>query len=385
MGIKMHTVTFYPVGNGDTSLIETINKKFILMDYHQTSNSSDTNTPEYDIKTALTKKIKDAKKKSFDVVAFTHADKDHISGSTEFFYLEHANKYQGEGRIPIDELWVPAAMLLETTDKDHQSEECVIWRQEARHRLKNKSGIKVFSKPESLISLIESWDMTIEELDSFIIDAGVVLKNFTLENDGIEFFVHSPFMKHCNEGGKDIKRVRNDASLIFNVRFLVDGQKFDYLAIGDSTAEALAGIVTITRIKKNNDRLAWDLFKIPHHCSYLALAENKGETETTPIPEVKELLMKGKKDAYLICSSQAFLSGKVAEEQTQPPHIQARRCYERYLKEVKGRKFMVTGENGGTKKPDPVVVNIQSSGITIKTIAATAAIATAAATPTRAG
>lgn len=383
----MHSVTFYPVGNGDTSLIETKKKRFILMDFYQTSNSTDANKPEHDIATALRKKLKDAKKTSFDIVAFTHADKDHINGCTEFFHLEHANKYQGEGRIVIDELWVPAAILLESADNDKQSEEFVILRQEARYRLKNKSGIKVFSKPEELKKLIENWGMDIDELKDFIVDAGTVINNFTLKDDGVEFFVHSPFIKHCSENGKDIKRVRNEASLIFNIRFQVDDQQYDYLAVGDSEAHVLEDIVTITKDKKREDRLAWDLFNIPHHCSYLALAENgnKGEKETTPLPKVKELLLMGKKDSYLICSSEPFKSNKDAEDSIQPPHIQAKRCYEKYLKEVKGRKFIVTGENGGVKNPEPVIVNIQSSGITIKTIAATAAIATAAATPARAG
>ncbi|CAH6855603.1 conserved hypothetical protein [Vibrio chagasii] len=383
----MHSVTFYPVGNGDTSLIQTINDKFILMDFYQTSNSTDSTKPEYDIDAALRKKLKDAKKNSFDVVAFTHADKDHINGSTEFFHLDHAKKYQGEGRIVIDELWVPSAMLLESAENDKQSNEFVILRQEARYRLKNKSGIKVFSKPDELKKLIESWDLTAEELSDYIIDAGTVLDNFTLDHDGIEFFVHSPFIKHCSEDGKDIKRIRNEAALIFNVRFDVGGQQYDYLAVGDSEAHVLEDIVGITKSKGREDRLAWDLFNIPHHCSYLALAEsgNKGEQETVPLNKVKELLKMGKKDSYLICSSDAFKSGKEAEDSTQPPHIQARRCYERYMREVKGRKFIVTGENGGTKKPDPVVVQIQRSGLSIKAIAATAAIATAAATPARAG
>lgn len=383
----MHSVIFYPVGNGDTSLIQTENNKFILMDFYQTSNSTDSEKPEYDISDALRKKLKNEKKSSIDIVVFTHADKDHINGSTDFFQLEHASKYQGGDRIAIDELWVPAAMLLESAKNDEQSSEFVIWRQEARYRLKKKLGIKVFSKPEALKELIKSWDMTVEELSLHIIDAGTILDNFSLQKDGIEFFVHSPFIKNCNKEGKDIKEIRNEAALIFNVRFNVDGQQYDYLAIGDSEAHVLEDIVDITKNKNREDRLTWDLFNIPHHCSYLALADNgkKGEFITEPLPKVKELLKMGKKESYLICSSEAFKTGSEAEESSQPPHIQARRCYEKYLKEVQGRKFIVTGENGGTKKPEPVVIQIQRSGLTVKTIATTAAIAAAATTPTRAG
>lgn len=383
----MHQITFYPVGNGDTSLIETKNGKFILMDFYQTQNSTDSTKPEHDIASALKKKLRDAKKSAFDVVAFTHADRDHINGSTDFFYLEHAKKYQNDDRSKIDEIWVPAAMLLESVTRDNLSGEFAILRSEARYRLKNKSGIKVFSKPDELVKLIESWNMSVEELSEHIIDAGTLVNTFSLTSDGVEFFVHSPFIKQCSEEGKDIKRIRNEASLIFNVRFNADGQQFDYLAVGDSEAHVLEDIVNITKFKKREDRLAWDLFNIPHHCSYLALAESgdKGETETTPLDKVKELLLMGRKNSYLICSSEAFKTGKEAKENVQPPHIQARACYEKYLKQINGRKFMVTGEYSGTKTPNPIVVEIARAGLSIKTTVLSAAIVTAAATPARAG
>lgn len=383
----MHTVTFYPVGNGDTSLIKTTHGKLILMDFHQMKAAEDDKTPQYDINAALKQQLKDVGKDSFDVVAFTHADKDHINGSTEFFHLDHATKYQGEDRVKIDELWVPAAMLLETADNGHQSDENIIWRQEARHRLKNKSGIKVFSTPVDLVTLIEGWEMTVDELSDHLIDAGTIVDTFDLNNDGVEFFVHSPFMKHCEVDGEDIKQVRNEASLIFNVRFDADGETYDYLAVGDSEAEVLGDIVEITKWKKNDDRLAWDLFNIPHHCSYLALAlsGDKGKDKTVPLPKVKELLEMGEPGSYMICSSKAFGSGAAAKESVQPPHIQAKACYEEYLKKVKGRKFVVTSENGGTINPKPVVIKIEKVGVSM--IGAVAAVSTAAlaAAPARAG
>ncbi len=386
----MPTVTFYPVGNGDTSLIKLDNKKMILMDYHQKDKAQDTDTPECDIAKALRKELDDAKKNSFEVVAFTHADADHIKGSSEFFYLEHAKAYQDEGRIIIDELWVPAAMLIEVADQDKQKEENIIWRREARHRLKNKKGIKVFSKPEGLIDLIENqWERKVEEFDDFIIDAGTLVDTFTLSNDGVEFFVHSPFVWRCEESGKEVKKVRNDASLVFNVRFDVSGQEFNYLAVGDSVAEVMESIYDISVKHDNEDRLKWDLFNVPHHGSYLALAKegDKGDHETIPLDKVKKLLKLGQKDAYMICSSQAFEKNiKDAESRIQPPHIQARKCYERYLDEVNGRRFIVTGEYEDSKKPKPIVIQFEKTGVSIKKVTQVAAVAAAVASqPLRAG
>lgn len=379
----MHTVTFYPVGNGDTSLINLNNGKQILFDFRQNSKSTDENMPEYDVSKALDDELGD--KTSFETVAFTHADKDHIEGSTGYFYLEYAKKYQGEGRKKIDELWVPAAMLLESAEKDKQSSEFVIWRQEARYRLKNKFGIKVFSKPGELVALIESWDMSEDELSDFIVDAGTIVDSYSLEEDGVEFFVHSPFMKHVDEEGEDIKKIRNQAALIFNVKFFIENETYNYLAVGDSTWEVLEDIVEITQSKGNEERLKWDLFNIPHHCSYLALSEEKGGRETTPKEKVEELLLQGNKDSYLICSSEPIGSDSEALKQIQPPHLQAKRCYETYLRKVKGRKFIVTMEHESKLKPKPIVIKFEKSGISKKGVVVTAAITTAAAKPARAG
>ncbi|GAB7216048.1 hypothetical protein [Dickeya oryzae] len=151
----------------------------------------------------------------------------------------------------------------------------------------------------------------------------------------------------------------------------------------------MESIYNLSEKHGNKDRLKWDLFNIPHHCSYLALAENgdKGEKETIPLDKVKDLLLMGQKDAYIICSSQAFDSDtKEAESRSQPPHIQAKRCYERYLKQVGGRRFIVTGENEGTKRPKPVTIIFKRDGASINTVTKVAgAAAVLASQPVRAG
>ena len=147
---ETHKVIFYQVGNGDTSQTVLHNGRRVLFDFCHRDKAEDDDTPEIDLKKQLRDELKDAKRDDFDVVAFTHADKDHIQGSTDFFWLQHAEKYQGKDRIKISELWVPAAMIVESASNDEQSAEFVILRQEARHRLLEGKGIRVFSKPQAL-------------------------------------------------------------------------------------------------------------------------------------------------------------------------------------------------------------------------------------------
>jgi len=279
---EIHQVIVYPVGNGDTTQIILSAGRRVLFDFCHREGAEADDTPEIDLKARLKEDLKAAGRDYFDVVGFTHADLDHIQGSTDFFELQHAKKYQGEGRIKIRELWVPAAMLLEEADKDHQIEECVLLRQEARHRLLEGKDILVFSKPQALADwlepLLKARGESPSARDHLFIDAGTVVPGFTLANDGVEFFCHSPFIKHCDEG--DI--IRNRAALVFNVRFDADGENYDDLEVGDAEYCDLEDIVITTRYHKNEERLAWDLFNIPHHCSYRAQSDDKVKTKPSP-------------------------------------------------------------------------------------------------------
>ncbi|WP_025178815.1 hypothetical protein [Leptospira kirschneri] len=357
-----HKVIFYPVGNGDTSQIILKNDKRILFDFRHLKKTEEGEGPEINLNKRLKQELEDSNKTEFDVVAFTHGDKDHIANSTEFFELLHAKKYQGDGRIKIKTLWVPAAMILETAPTKDQSEEYVIWRQEARYRLKEGKGIRVFSKPDQLKDWLKENGLKVSDRKNLITDAGEIAPDFSLEKDGVEFFCHSPFVKHVD----DNEEFRNEAALIFNVRFKVSEEIFDYLAIGDSEWAVLEDIVDKSKAHKREDRLKWDLLNIPHHCSYKALSDDKGEEETTPKDKVKELLLSGKEGSLMISSSDPISDSTKAYSEKQPPHIQARKCYERYLKKVGGSKLLVTMEESNESNPSPIVIKVQKQGISVE-------------------
>ena len=80
-----HTISFYPVGNGDTEQIVLANERRILFDFCHRQKGENDESPEIDLKAQLKSELKAAKRDYYDVVAFTHADRDHIQGSTEFF------------------------------------------------------------------------------------------------------------------------------------------------------------------------------------------------------------------------------------------------------------------------------------------------------------
>lgn len=93
----------------------------------------------------------------------------------------------------------------------------------------------------------------------------------------------------------------------------------------------------------------------------------------------------GKSDAYVVSCSRPVPDSKDAYEQIQPPHIQARKAYEKYLKDIKGRKFLVTMEEPNATNPEPLTFEITNGGVSWARAAAIGAPAIIASRPPRAG
>ncbi len=369
----MHQVRFYPVGNGDCSQIVLKNGKRLLFDYCHRRKAEDEEDTRIDLKETLSSELSAVDRNGFDVLALTHLDDDHIANSTDFFYLEHAKKYQSEERKVIEELWVPAAAILEKG----LTGEAAVWRSEARYRLLNGSGIRVFSKPTALKEWLESQDCSLEDRIELITDAGQLVPGFELGTDGIEFFVHSPFVDDLD----DETVLRNESAITLHATFEVLNRKTRYLLVGDSTWEVLDRIVEITCANGNDDRLLWDLYNVPHHCSYLALGPEKGNEYTEPTPSVQWLLNQCQKGGVAVSSSTPIPN----DDTIDPPHHQAAATYRKTIEDKQGKKFVVTMEHPNENNPKVLEVKIGERGVAISTLGMAGAPFLTGSSPPRAG
>ena len=350
----MHKLTFFPLGNADTCLLDLECGKKMLFDFAHWEEAEDGNDLRIDLAAALRDDLENDERDSFDVVAFTHLDDDHIHGASDFFYLEHAKKYQAEERIKIKELWVPAAAIVEEGVKD----EANVIRAEARHRLRQGQGIRVFSRPDALKDWLENEKLDPASRQHLITDAGQTVPGFTKQKHGVEFFVHSPFAKAAADGSLI---QRNQASLVMQASLLADGRETKLLLSADTTHEIWSEIVGVTCYKKRESRLAWDIFKLLHHCSYTSLAPEKGKSKTTPVENVQWLLEQGRSGALIISSSDTVPGA----DQKQPPHFQAAAAYKETASNIDG-EFVVTMEHPKKTAPDKLIVEIGPDGATRK-------------------
>ncbi len=373
-------LTFHPLGNADCTRFDLADGRKLLVDYADMRNPEDPRDRRIDLPTELKSDLRAAKRDYYDVVLFTHLDDDHCCGSGDFFWLDHAAKYQGEGRIKIRELWVPAAAILEEGCQDSAR----IIRQEARYRLKEGYGIRVFSRPAKLKEWLEKNGLTLESRAHLITDAGQLVPGFsTAGPERVQFFIHSPFgWRQDDNGIVD----RNQDSVVFQATFLEGSRETHALFMSDINYDSIDQIVQTTRRHKREDRLRWDIFKIPHHCSYLSIGPEKGEDETKPTPDVKWLYeAQGQPRCTMMSTSKSIpVKGSAEDKDVQPPHREAANYYKR-VANMKDGAFKVTMDLPSSSKPKPSTIEITERGATLLSVSATVGAASVISTPARAG
>jgi hypothetical protein len=377
----MPKLTFFPLGNADSCLIDLANGRKLLLDYADERNPDDDEDECIDLPKALRDDLKAAKRDDYDVVGITHLDDDHTRKADKFFYLDHAKTYQEGERIKIGTLWVPAAVITES--KNNLEPGAKALQAEARYRLKKGYGIRVFSRPAALRGWLEKNDLTLESRKDFITDAGQLIPGFTLDKDGAEFFVHSPFAWRQDE-----KTVidRNRDSLVVQLTLRVDGVLTRTILGSDVDYDALTAIVKTTRAHKRDERLQWDIFKLPHHCSYKTLGPDRGHDETKPVAEVAWLFEEQMQQGGIIVSTSKPIPIKGSEEDKsdQPPHRQAAAYYRRIVKDKSGQ-FIVTMEHPRESAPKPLVIEIDRWKASVKREQMVGAAALTAVSAPRAG
>lgn len=370
----MHTVTMFPLGNADCCRIDLAGGQKILFDYANTRNADDPSDKRIDLELELRTDLKAAKRDFYDVVAFTHLDTDHFCRATEFFELRHASKYQGKDRIKIAEMWVPAAAICE--ERSDLAEEGRVIQAEARYRLKKGEGIRVFSRPKALQAWLLAQGLTLESRGHLITDAGQLVPGFSRSEQGVEFFVHSPFATRQNDDTFDD---RNMSSLVMQAVFEVLGRQTKVILAADTTHEVWTEIVRITKFHNRHDRLEWDVFKLPHHCSYLSLGPEKGKEKTEPVEAVRWLMEEQDQLGATLVSTSDPIPTCDAD---QPPHRQAANYYR---DNPQGGTFVVTMEHPKVSGPEPLVVTIDHRKATIRKRAVAAAVAVTSVVAPRAG
>ncbi len=141
MADQKNTIKYYPVCNGDQTLITLADKTTILVDCNiREGSKGDDNENLYDVHSDLLKSIqKDAKGIPFvDVFILTHGDQDHCRGFLKNFYQGDPNKYSEADKksnlIRVDAMWFSPMIAEESSNDDEDAYQIEAERRLELHR-----------------------------------------------------------------------------------------------------------------------------------------------------------------------------------------------------------------------------------------------------------
>lgn len=333
-------ITFFPVGNGDMTLITLENGKNFMIDCN--FRNCDTDEDIFDCAEYLDDNlpVNEDGYKYVDVFFLTHHDQDHCRGINEQFNLCNLAGYDKE-KIIIKELIVTPRLL---KDESIETDCAKAVRVEADRRL-DLFDTHDFNKDGNRLQII-GYSSELADYDSITTVAGnnIKLINGEPENN-IEFFVLGPVKKDNDDDDAAI----NDTSIVLKISFIKADRKVVFVAGGDDTCDNWVDIVN------KNSGLIYDMFIAPHHCSWFSISNE--DVKTGSVNTTISNFLENSKSAYIISSSKP-----IKRNDDNPPSYRAKNEYKKHLDFE--HRFICLGEYPNENETEPLILTISQRGIT---------------------
>ena len=356
-----HIIKYYPVGNADCTLIKLDNGKTLIVDYQILADLTDGNGKQvmYDVKADLLKELnKDSLGRPFvDLFISTHPHKDHCEGFSGHFYhgdVVDYDKDKNKDEIIIEELWITPRGL-----KNDVAEPAEYIRKEAKRRRKLYDDDVNFSGSEGNYLRIIGYDKD-KEFDSryCYIPGKLVTTVHGVSLSWLDIFIHAPFKEDVETSKKDDDK--NATSIVVQFGFKITGfsdYKCRVLMGGDAEHEIWQHILDNNT---DDEKLKWNIFLAPHHCSWSFFNDSDNKKEVKP-SAVAILDKQIGNHAHIIASS-----NEIKNDDNNPPCYEAKQQYVKKLKSGSSHFLNTTTHNKIGSIPQPIVFKIDEYGKTLK-------------------
>lgn len=356
--VKDNLITFFPVGNGDTTLISLQDGTNILIDCNITKDSQDKNVDErYDVKSYLMDKLSKINGIThIDIFILSHPDVDHCRQISKHFYFGNPDDYSDEDsedeKIIIDEIWFSPIVFNEY--KKDLSDDAKEFRKEAERRIElYKDDESEFNKNGNRVRIIGATDNDdLKELDSITSVAGTYINKFNgKEIDNFRFFVLGPIKRESD----DEESERNECSIVLKGELNIDNEEVnnEFIIAGDSDHDNWIRILD----KNDLEYLKFDIFLAPHHCSWYFFSNEEYDNNPSPDSRIIEFINNNSEDEdkrVIVASCK-----KILDDDDNPPHFRAAKLY----KDAVGKdNFYCTSEYPDEDEPKPLIFSFTKYG-----------------------
>ena len=364
-------IKYYPVGNGDTSLITLKDNSTFLIDCNIREGEKDANENNiYNVKEDLMKSIQKRNNNPFiDLFVLSHPDNDHCRGFKKHFYHGDPKDYSDANRkndeIIIDEIWVTSLLFTHEQSEDAHSVRAEVNRRKRlvgveREKRGNRLRLIGYDDDEKFIDVITHTPGTeVNQIND------KTYNTFSL-------FIHAPFKKDLIKSKAEGDK--NSASVVLQARFKDNDSDLDHKTFaifgGDADHYKWDKIISISEGNNNSKYLKWDLFLAPHHCSWTYFNDVPYENEGNKSPKDYSLKLLNE---YRETKGKIIAScNKVINAKPNPPHFAAKTEYVNTLDSADD--FFELAILPKESAPEPIEFIITNLGVTKSTEKAKVAI-----------
>jgi len=358
------TIEFFPVHNGDMTLITLESGKTILIDVNVRKGADDQNDDEKeDVAQLLKDRLdRDANGRLYvDAFLLTHPDADHCRGLEKHFHLGAPDSWKAkDDKILIREMWSSPIIFRRKKDAADGKElykDALAWWSEARRRVNLYKASKSIAstKDGDFIQILgEDKDDKTAGLEDILVKVDSnITKICGVPDHTFQAWLFTPHLLTKEEAEK--LSGKNHSSTVVRFSIKADGKDAaaTFLVGGDAEVENWDRVWT--RNKNNPHRLSYDILLAPHHCSWRSLSYDSWTDSKDPKvdPDALQALSQANRNAIIIASSK-----EIIDDIDNPPCIGAKQEYEKIVNNVNGSFLCTTDECDG----DVLLIEITANG-----------------------
>ncbi|BAY84373.1 hypothetical protein NIES267_38690 [Calothrix parasitica NIES-267] len=369
------TLNFFPVDNGDMTLIELESGKTILIDVNIRGAADDSNNPTPDVARMLRNKLKrDFKGRLYvDVLLLTHPDQDHCRNLEKHFHLGSPDTYcKSEDKIFIREIWSSPMVFRRarrTLTLHHLilCEDAQAFNTEARRRVKcfRENGLAGVGDGDRIQIMGEDENGKTDDLGLILVKVGdLVTKVNGSFDSSMTARLLGPVPKFDTEEEEEaLAKNRSSVILRFDLKSGINNAACRFLTAGD--AEVAVWERLWIEHHQHPDWLQYDILQTPHHCSWRSLSHDswsESGRQAKVSEYARQALSQGRYGAVIVASCKP-----ISANDSDPPCIGAKREYEAIAKGVSG-SFKCTAEYPTKTSPRTMEFKIGADGPRLKSL-----------------
>lgn len=314
------SIVFFPVGNGDMTLVTLDNHQTLLIDINvrQAADNDDDDTP--DVMADLRGRLKrDSENRLYvDGFLLSHPDKDHITGLEAHFHLGPPDEWDEDGdKIVIREMWSSPVVFRRASKNHTLSKDAKAWAKEARRRVKlfRERG-SVGGEGDRIQIMGEDEDGKTDDILAIVVK---VNENVTKLNETSAGAFEGRLLAPLPQGEDEEEALAKNRSSVIIRHFIRGGGTLDkcrFLSGGDAEV-AIWERLWEEHGDNNAGWLDYDILQAPHHCSWHSLSYDSwsemGE-DAEVCEEARSALGQTRKGAIVVASSKV-----VDPDESDPP------------------------------------------------------------------